>query len=225
MELSPPLILSMWTAGIAGGAALIAWWSVVGPGYLWLAGGVVAGLGLLSGLAGGGAAAYGAAALAGFGLIVARHRIATVAVFSLSAVLAGIAASLDSPVVAVLSGSLLLGAITSEMLLGHWFLVDPRLPRRSLLTLDVLAGAGLVLDVAIVAADGSIVLSGNEGVFSLTYLVLAGFTGLLMVGVWFSLREPRYSGVMAATGLSYLAVLTSFGVVTLGRALVTGGVT
>jgi hypothetical protein len=29
---------------------------------------------------------------------------------------------------------------------------------------------------------------------------------------------------MAATGLSYLAVLTSFGVVTLGRILVTGGI-
>ena len=224
MELTPQLILSMWTAGIAGGAALVAWWRVVGPGYVWLAGSVVAVLGVLSGLAGGDAPAYAAGALAVLGLLLARYRAAATAAFGLAALAAGVAAATDSPLFAVVSGSLLLGAISSEMLLGHWFLVDPRLPRWSLLTLDAIAGVGLVLDVVIVAADGSIALSGGDGVFGLTYLVLAAFTGLLMVGVWFSLREPRYSGVMAATGLSYLAVLTSFGVVTLGRALVTGGI-
>jgi hypothetical protein len=47
-------------------------------------------------------------------------------------------------------------------------------------------------------------------------------TGLLVTGVWFSLKEPSYSGVMAATGLSYLGVLTAFGVVVAGRLLVAG---
>ena len=45
---------------------------------------------------------------------------------------------------------------------------------------------------------------------------------ILMAGVLGSLRYPAYSGVMAATGLSYLAVLTSLGAVFLGRALVAG---
>jgi hypothetical protein len=40
-----------------------------------------------------------------------------------------------------------------------------------------------------------------------------------MAAVFFALRERGYSGVMAATGLSYLAVLTSIGSAVLGRAL------
>jgi hypothetical protein len=42
----------------------------------------------------------------------------------------------------------------------------------------------------------------------------------LMVGVWFSLRVPSYTGVMAATGLSYLATLTALGAVVIGRAVI-----
>ena len=43
-----------------------------------------------------------------------------------------------------------------------------------------------------------------------------------MVGVIGALKWPAYSGVMAATGLSYLALLTTLGAVFLGRALVAG---
>jgi hypothetical protein len=49
------------------------------------------------------------------------------------------------------------------------------------------------------------------------------FTSIvLMVAVIAALRYPAYSGVMAATGLSYLAVLTTLGAVFLGRALLAG---
>jgi len=122
-----------------------------------------------------------------------------------------------------LSGTVFMGAVSSEMMLGHWYLVDPTLPRWPLLTLDAVAGLALVADFGYVAVTGPIVFSGADGVFGMAYVALAGFTTLLIVGVWFSLREPTYSGVMSATGLSYLAVLTTFGVVTLGRVLVTGG--
>jgi hypothetical protein len=54
------------------------------------------------------------------------------------------------------------------------------------------------------------------------YLALAVLSALLVAAVWFSLREPTYSGVMAATGLSYLGVLTAFGVVVVGRLLIAG---
>jgi hypothetical protein len=37
-----------------------------------------------------------------------------------------------------------------------------------------------------------------------------------------ALREPGYPAVMAATGLSYLAVLTTMATVVLGRVLVAG---
>ena len=62
----------------------------------------------------------------------------------------------------------------------------------------------------------------GDGVMIAAYVALAVLTGLLVAAVWFSLRETGYSGVMAATGLSYLGVLTSFGVVVVGRLLVAG---
>lgn len=225
MELTPSLVLAMWTCGIAAGAALVGWWRVVGTGYLWLTGSIVVVFSVLTGLAGGGTAAYIGATLAVFATIVAHFRIGSTILFAAAAIMNGAAGAIDSPVIAVISGSLLLGAITSEMLLGHWFLVDPRLPRWSLVRLDMFAMAGLVLEALMVALTGSFVVTGDDAIFGFAYVVLAVFTGLLMIGVWMSLREPRYSGVMAATGLSYLAVLTSFGVVTLGRILVTGGIT
>jgi len=53
-------------------------------------------------------------------------------------------------------------------------------------------------------------------------LGLAGVSCLLMVAVWFALNYPSYPGVMAATGLSYLAVLTSLGAVSTVRLLAVG---
>ena len=53
-------------------------------------------------------------------------------------------------------------------------------------------------------------------------VALAATSLLLMAAVWFALGYPSYPGVMAATGLSYLAVLTSLGSVILVRALAAG---
>lgn len=49
------------------------------------------------------------------------------------------------------------------------------------------------------------------------FAALALLTGVLLLAVWSSLRQPSYSGVMAATGLSYLAVMTALGAVVTGR--------
>jgi hypothetical protein len=57
---------------------------------------------------------------------------------------------------------------------------------------------------------------------TIAFWVLMSTSVVLMGAVIASLRYPEYSGVMAATGLSYLAVLTSLGGVFLGRALVAG---
>ena len=51
------------------------------------------------------------------------------------------------------------------------------------------------------------------------FVALTALSLLLVVAVWFALREPSYAGVMAATGLSYLGLLTVFGVVVLCAAL------
>jgi hypothetical protein len=117
----------------------------------------------------------------------------------------------------VVTGSLFVGGITSEMLLGHWYLVDPRLPRWALYRLTAAGAVGLFVETLIVVVR--LVSDGlqADGVFVWAYVALAAMTGLLVAGVWLSLREPRYTGVMAATGLGYLAVLTSLGVLVIGR--------
>lgn len=225
MELTPSLLFVMWGAGVAAGTALVATWRVVGRGYLWLAGGVAAGLAALAALAGGGALAWMAAVLATGGALAAKRDLVAAALFTASSgvlLITGYEAGALA-LALLLSGTVLLGAITSEMLLGHWFLVDPTLPRRSLLTLDALSGAGLVAEAGFVAASGSLAVSAIDGILTAVWAALVVLGGLLMVGVWFSLREPRYSGVMAATGLSYLAVLVAFGIVAAGRSLVGGG--
>ncbi len=118
-----------------------------------------------------------------------------------------------------LSGAAALGGVTTEMLLGHWYLVDPRLPRWALKRLVVIGAAALVVDGLVLG------LAGGTGAPTVT-IVFAGLSVvsvLLMTAVWFALREPAYSAVMAATGLSYLALLTSLAATTLGRSLVSSG--
>ncbi|GMQ86039.1 MAG: hypothetical protein BMS9Abin07_1611 [Acidimicrobiia bacterium] len=225
MELTPALLFVMWGAGVAAGSALVASWRVVGPGYLWLAGGVAAGLAALAALAGGGALAWAAAVLAFGGVLAAKRDLGAMALFAASSGVL-LMAGYEPGALAVsllFSGTVLLGAITSEMLLGHWFLVDPTLPRRSLLRLDAVSGAGLLVDAGLIVASGSLALSAMDGILTAVWAALVAFGGLLIIGVWFSLREPQYSGVMAATGLSYLAVLVAFGIVAAGRSLVGGG--
>lgn len=223
VSLTPALILAMWAAGVAAGGALVGWWQIVGRGYLWLAAGVVALTSLATAAAGGGESALLAAVLGAGGALAAGSRAARTILFAAAAALLIGVALADSSVLPVLTGCVVLGGVSTEMMLGHWYLVDPTLPRWPLLSLDGIGAAGLVGDVVVVALSGSLTFSGADAMFTLVYLGLAGFTALLLGGVWFSLKEPGYSGVMASTGLSYLAVLTSFGVVTIGRTLVSGG--
>ena len=226
MDLSPALILVNWVSGIAAGGALVSWWRVVGPGYLWLVGAVVAAIGGLGAAAGAGRIAWVGVVFAIVGALGARSRSIATSAFALAAGLfmASVWESEATAIALLITGTLLLGGITTEMLLGHWFLVDPTLPRWSLIALDAIAATGLVFEVGVVVASGSLTTSGQSAAYSAVYAALAVFCGVLMLGVWGSLREPRYSGVMAATGLSYLAVLVAFGVVTVGRALVAGSI-
>ena len=63
----------------------------------------------------------------------------------------------------------------------------------------------------------------DGGVTGWAFVVLAATSFVLMVAVWFALNEPSYPGVMAATGLSYLAILTAIGAAVAGRALADEG--
>ncbi len=210
----------MWAAGVAAGAAAVAWWRIVGPGFIWLAGGVVLLFGLPAAILGAGPIAWLGLGLASLTLGLAqRPRQAAMSFAGAAAAYVVAAAIVGHPLLAV-TGALALGGITSEMLLGHWYLVDPRLPRWALQRLDIAAGAGLVADVAALLALGVLDWPEADVVLGWAFVALAAMSGLLVVAVWFALREPRYTGVMAATGLSYLAVITMFGAAVTGRIVV-----
>jgi hypothetical protein len=213
----------MWTAGMAGGGAAVAWWRIVGPGFTWLTSAAVVLFGIGFAVFSEQPSAYAGVALAAGAAVIARnHRIAAVFFASAAVVLviAVLGSESDPGLIPALTGSLFLGAITTEMMLGHWYLVDPRLPRWALQRLDIAAGAGLLADFLYLVVQGALDWAPTDAVLGWAFVALSLFTFLLVIAVWYSLQEPNYTGVMAATGLSYLAVLTSFGVVALGRILI-----
>jgi hypothetical protein len=126
----------------------------------------------------------------------------------------------------VLSGAAFLGAITDAMLLGHWYLVQPGLPRRLLNELvratmvvwPIEVGLLLVRPGMIQVLDGSID-DGWDGVLGWFWVACAVTTIVLLFVTRAALRERAYSAVMAATGLLYLAILTAFGTDLVARAV------
>ena len=123
-------------------------------------------------------------------------------------------------------GAMFLGAVSDAMLLGHWYLVQPGMPRKLLNQLtNVLLVAWPIEVLVMLLPTGMLsVLTGAiddgwNGVLGWFWLACASLTGVL---AWFTraaLRERSYSAVMAATGLSYLAILTGFGTDLIARAL------
>jgi hypothetical protein len=224
VDLSPSIVLAMWAAGLAAAVAVVAWWDVVGPGYVWLGGSVALLFGLPAVAAGSGPWAVVASILVLLGTILGRRREAVVALIGAGGAAYLVAAMLETNPLAAITGAVFLGGITSEMMLGHWFLVDPRLPRWALKRLDLAGAVGAVADVAVLAALGAFPWAEGDLVVGLGYILLAATTLVLMAAVWSSLGERGYSGVMAATGLSYLATLTATGAAVVGRLLVEGSV-
>jgi hypothetical protein len=195
--------------------ALVASWKVARPGFILLGTAVAAMIGFLAALAGAG---WWAAAAALISLLAIYFKISRWAALPLAgaSLLWLDAAYPELSWVIVISGAIALGGITAEMLLGHWYLVDPKLPRRSLKILAAIGAVGIAVDTVLVQ-----VYSVDSSVISPAVLIgLGATTVVLMVGVWFSLRVPSYTGVMAATGLSYLATLTALGAVVIGRAVI-----
>lgn len=215
LVLTPGLILSMWAGGMAIGVAFVARWKIVGPGFFWVAGATVLLVGGWTAPNGGVGTWLGVIGTL-VGLAAARRPGLAAFAFGLSGVGFVFEASTYGSVLVAVSGAIALGGVTDEMLLGHWYLVDPKLPRWALQRLDLVAGVALVADAALLILAGA----GLDSVVGWAFVGLAAMSVLLMVGVWFSLKEPAYSGVMAATGLSYLAVLTALGAAVAGRSLI-----
>jgi hypothetical protein len=213
----PGPVLALWAAGIAAGGSLVGWWRTARPGFFILAAGSAALLGFGAAAAGGGIRGWLASGLA-LAAAPLRGRRLTAAPLAMAALVWLAIAAQPHGWLPAIAGTLALGGVSSEMLLGHWYLVDPKLPRWALQRLALGGLAGLGMEVVVVTSR----LTSGAGIPPAAVWALVGTSLLLMVGVWFSLRVPSYTGVMAATGLSYLAILTTLGGVVAGRALLGG---
>ncbi len=125
----------------------------------------------------------------------------------------------------VIVGAAFLGAVTDLMLLGHWYLVQPGMTRKLLneLTNAVLVIWPLEVLVMILPTGMISILNGSiddgwNGILGYFWLGCATLTGVLAFLTRAALKERSYSAVMAATGLSYLAILTAFGTDLVARA-------
>ncbi len=123
-------------------------------------------------------------------------------------------------------GTFFLGAVSDAMLLGHWYLVQPGLPRRILNELVVTVRwllpfqvAAMLLPTGMFSVFGGSVNDGWGGMLGWFWLACAVTTAVLIEVTVKALKEPSYSAVMAATGLMYLAILTAFGTDLVARAV------
>jgi len=124
------------------------------------------------------------------------------------------------------AGAAFLGAVTDAMLLGHWYLVQPGLPRRHLNELVRAVGwawpvevVALLLPTGMVSVWTGAVSDGWNGTLGWFWAACAVATIVLVFVTRAALRERYYSAVMAATGLLYLAILTAFGTDLVARAV------
>lgn len=131
--------------------------------------------------------------------------------------------------VRILVGAAFLGAVTDAMLLGHWYLVQPGLPRRHLNELVRALGflwpfevVAMLLPVGMFAVFSGSVDDGWHGQLGWFWIACAVTTIVLVAVTRAALRERYYSAVMAATGLLYLAILTAFGTDLVARAVLAG---
>ena len=132
-------------------------------------------------------------------------------------------------VIRTVVGAAFLGAITDAMLLGHWYLVQPGLPRgllnelvsitKYVLPLEVVA---MLLPTGMVSVLRGTISDGWGGTLGYFWIACALTTGVLCIVTQRALREKYYSAVMAATGLLYLAILTAFGTDLVARTVLAG---
>ena len=123
-------------------------------------------------------------------------------------------------------GTLFLGAVTDAMLLGHWYLVQPGLPRSilgelvtALRFITPFEIAVMLLPTGMISVLNGSIDDGWGGMLGWFWLACAVTTIVLTEVTRAALRERSYSAVMAATGLLYLAILTAFGTDLVSRAV------
>lgn len=126
-------------------------------------------------------------------------------------------------------GAAFLGFVSDAMLLGHWYLVQPGLPRRhvndivrAFLWIWPVEVVVMLLPTGMFSVFTGSVDDGWGGQLGWFWVACAVTTGVLTWVTLKALQEKAYSAVMAATGLMYLAILTAFGTDLVARAVLSG---
>ena len=103
----------------------------------------------------------------------------------------------------------LVSGIFSLMMIGHWFLVDPTITRIGMKNIarSSMLIAGLLCLMIITGLISLEITTLYKNI--IIGLYISSF--ILSLGSLKSLNETSYTGVMAATGLSYLSLLVSLG--------------
>jgi hypothetical protein len=142
---------------------------------------------------------------------------------------ASVEAHVPVAIVRTVVGAAFLGAVTDAMLLGHWYLVQPGLPRRLLNELVTWVGlvwpaevVAMLLPTGMLSVLSGAVDDGWNGTLGWFWVASAVTTIVLVLVTRAALREREYSAVMAATGLLYLALLTAFSTDLVARAVLAG---
>ena len=111
---------------------------------------------------------------------------------------------------------LLVSSVFSSMMIGHWFLVDPTIERIGMKNISKFSSglsillAFLVL-INIYESSSMFFSSVSENLLNNVVIFLYLSSALLSFGSLKSLQEKSYTGVMASTGLSYLALIVALG--------------
>ncbi|MBI4570457.1 MAG: hypothetical protein HY723_00785 [Chloroflexi bacterium] len=133
------------------------------------------------------------------------------------------------PLLSLLAGALVLGLVNESMVLGHWYLVSPKLPGRPLQELTFLLlvalavqGALLIVNAAVPAREvpeSGAVLAGSLGSNPAFWLRVG--VGLLfpLALAYMAWRSSLEQAMMSATGLLYIAVGAVFAGEVLARGL------
>ncbi len=128
-----------------------------------------------------------------------------------------------------IGSSLVLGLVSGGMLFGHWYLIDPNLPVDYLRSFVRLLGGALLADLALLALTVAILaLAGGPAGADAIRTLWDSHLGLLatrmalgpvatLVLAWMCWQTLRIPQTMAATGLLYIAVMSSLVGEMLGR--------
>jgi len=158
-------------------------------------------------------------AVAGVGLagVLSRMPRATAAGWILTGVAAGYLVAPNASL-ALVGDGMAAGSITVGLCLGHWFLVDPHLPRGPMRALALGAILGLLATAVGTIREGS--AGGTIGPLLVWIVVASGvISALALGGAIAALNVPTYKGVQSATGLFYICTMSAAGYIILAASL------